>query len=172
MAIRIQTETHIEVYRFSAWAVAGAAFFALVLQAFLPLHFRGAEMLELPLLVTLYFGLSRRNPATGLALGTAVGVLQDGVSGNPIGLYGIAKTLVGFIASSIGGRLDVEHPLSRFFLAASFFHVHQVVLAATKRWLLAQPEPFFSLNLLVASLVNGALAVVLFPLLDKLRKAS
>jgi rod shape-determining protein MreD len=172
MPLRAQTETHIEVYRFSWWAVALPTFLALVLQAFLPVYVQRADLLELPLLITLYFGLSRRNPATGLLLGTTIGLLQDGVSGNPLGLYGIAKTFVGYGASSIGGRLDVEHPVSRFFLTLAFFHVHQIVFAATRRVLLAQPENFFSIELFAASVVNAVLAVVLFPLLDKLRKPS
>ena len=172
MALGAHTETHIEVHRFHWWAVAVPTFLALVLQAFLPVYFRRADLLELPLLVTLYFGLSRRNPATGLALGMTIGLLQDGASGSghPLGLYGIAKTIVGYLASSIGGRLDVEHPVSRFFLTFFFFHLHQIVFAATKRVLLAQPEHFFSVELFAASVVNSLLAVALFPLLDKLRK--
>lgn len=172
MALRVQTETHIEVHRFHFWAVVGATFLALVLQAFLPVYFRRAGLLELPFLITLYFGLSRRNPATGLTLGAIIGLLQDGVSGNPLGLYGIAKTFVGYGASSIGGRLDVEHPFSRMALTFVFFHFHQVVFAATKRLLLAQPESFFSMESLAAALVNSLLAMALFPLLHKLRKPS
>jgi rod shape-determining protein MreD len=166
MALRVETETHIEVHRFHWWAVAIPTFLALVLQAFLPVYFRRADLLELPLLITLYFGLSRRNPATGLALGMTIGLLQDGVSGSghPLGLYGIAKTFVGYLASSIGGRLDVEHPVSRFFLTFFF--------SATKRVLLAQPEDMFSTELFAASVVNSILAVVLFPVLHKLRKPS
>lgn len=174
MALPAQTRTHIEVYKFSMGAVLGTAFLSLLLQAFLPVHFPKASLLELPLLVTLYFGLSRRNPSTGLMLGTTIGLLQDAVSGaaTPLGLYGIAKTLVGYGASSVGGWLDVEHPLSRFLLTFFFFFLHQAVFAITKRLLLAQPEAFFSGNLLLASVVNAALAVILFPLLDRLRKPS
>jgi rod shape-determining protein MreD len=172
MVLRAEPEPHIEVYKFSFWVVSGVSFLALVLQAFLPVYFQLAAMLELPLLVTLYFGLSRRNPATGLLLGMTIGLLQDGVSRLPIGLYGIAKTVVGYGASSIGGRLDVEHPISRFFLAFLFFHLHQAVFASTKRLLLAEPEAFFTMQLLLASLVNAVLAVLLFPLLDRLRKPS
>jgi rod shape-determining protein MreD len=145
---------------------------ALLLQATLPVYFARADLLELPLLVTLYFGLSRRNPATGLLLGMGIGLLQDGVSRIPVGLNGIAKTLVGFAASSIGARLDVEHPLSRATLGFLFYHGHQVMFAATKRLLLDEPEVFFTLHTLAASLVNAALAMALFPLLDHLRKPS
>lgn len=172
MALRVQSEPHIEVYEYPFLAVAGAAFFAVLIRAFLPVYFQSAAMLELPLLVTLYFGLSRRNPATGLLLGMGIGLLQDSVSPVHIGYYGIAKTLVGYAGSSIGGRLDVDHPISRFLLTFMFFHFHQGVLVLIKRLLLAQPETMFSMKLLLTSLVNAAIAVALFPLLDKLRKPS
>lgn len=174
MISRIQIEQHIEVHKYSLWVVWGVAFSALLLQAFLPAYLPRTSMLELPLLVTLYFGLSRRNPNTGLLLGMAIGLLQDAVSGPavPVGLYGIAKTFVGYGASSIGGRLDVEHPLARFALGFGFFHLHQVVYAFTKRLLLAREAELFNTELLMAALLNGVLAVLLFPLLDRLRKPS
>jgi rod shape-determining protein MreD len=170
MALRDQVEQHIEVHKYAFLAVWGTVFLALLLQASLPVYFPRASLLELPLLVTLYFGLSRRNPSSGLLLGMTVGLLQDAVSRIPIGLYGIAKTLVGFGASSIGARLDVEHPLARALLTFAFFHIHQVVFASTRSLLLQESEVFFSTELLMASLLNAALSVLLFPLLDKLRK--
>jgi rod shape-determining protein MreD len=172
MVMRVQVEQHIEVHKYSFVAVAGTVFMALVLQASLPVYFPQAKLLELPLLVTLYFGLSRRNPSTGLLLGMVVGLLQDGISRIPVGLYGIAKTLVGFAASSIGARLDVEHPAARALLTFLFFHGHQMVFAFTRGILLQEEEVFFSTELLIASLVNAALSVLLFPLLDFLRKPS
>ena len=171
MALRVQSETHIEVHNFHPFVVLGAAFLALFVQALLPKYFpRAGEWLELPLLVTLYFGLSRRNPATGLLLGTAIGLLQDAISGGFIGLFGIAKTIVGYGASSIGARLDVEHPISRVVLTFLFFHIHQIVLALSHRLLIGEAAPFFSLTLLLASFINAAIALVLFPMLDRLRK--
>jgi rod shape-determining protein MreD len=171
MALRAQVEPHIEVHKYSALAVGATVLLALVLQVSLPAYFRQARLLDLPLLVTLYFGLSRRNPSTGLLLGMVIGLLQDAVS-PPIylGVFGIGKTLVGFGASSIGARLDVEHPMARALLTFAFFHGHQVVLAFTRRTLLQENEVFFSTDLLIASLINSALAVLLFPLLDRLRK--
>jgi rod shape-determining protein MreD len=172
MALHAQFEQRIEVHKYPWLAVVGAAFFAVLIRAFLPKYYANADLLELPLLVTLYFALSRRNPATGLLLGMGIGLLQDGVSRVPIGLYGIAKTVVGYVGSTVGGRLDVEHPISRFFLTFLFFHFHQAILALIRRVLLAEPEAFFSMRLLMASAINAAIAVVLFPLLDKLRKPS
>ncbi len=97
---------------------------------FFPVHFRWASYLELPLLVTLYFALSKRNPSSGLLLGMAVGLLQDSLSRTPLGLYGIAKTAVGFVGSSIGARIDVEHPESRVFLLTIGFYLFPSMLCS------------------------------------------
>ena len=165
-------ETHIEVHKFRPGAIAAATLLALLLQALVPVNYPRAGMLDLPLLITIYFGLSRRNPRTGLLLGMAIGLLQDSLSKSPLGLYGIAKTIIGYLASSIGGRLDTEHPASRFALTAVFFVVHQALIALTRRLLLGQPQNWFSMQLGIAAAVNGAVAVVFFLLLDRLRKPS
>src|SRR5271169_390348 len=168
-----QSESNIEVHKYYGGAVLLVSFLALVVQAFLHKYGRWAELVDLPLLVTIYFGVSRRNPVTGMFLGATIGLLQDALShDNPIGLYGIAKTLVGYIASSIGARIDTEHPVSRFALIFFFFHFHQIVYAATERVLLNHPAPFFSLALLRDSLVTAAFGVGLFALLDRLRRSS
>ncbi len=171
MTVRMDSESqHIEVHKFYTGAVLGICFLSLVLQAFLNRFSPRFQILELPLLAVVYFGLSRRNSVTGLLLGTVVGVLQDGISHTPIGLYGIAKGFIGYIASSIGARLDTEHPISRFILMFLFFHIHQVLLALMIRLLLAQHAPFFTLHLLFASLINSGIAVFLFAGLDRMRK--
>ena len=167
------SDPNIEVHRYHSGTVLVVAFLSLVLQAFLHKYGRWAELLDLPLLVTIYFGVSRRNPVTGMFLGAAIGLLQDAVGhAYPIGMYGIAKTCVGYLASSVGARIDTEHPVSRFGLVFLLFHFHQAVLAITQRVLLNRPAPFFTLQYMLDSLASAALAVVLFALLDRLRKSS
>jgi rod shape-determining protein MreD len=165
------SESNMEVHRYYGGAVLLTAFLALVLQAFLHKFGRWSELVDLPLLVTVYFGVSRRNPVTGMFLGGAIGILQDALShDNPIGLFGIAKTIVGYIASTVGARIDTQHPISRIALIFLFFHLHQLIFAITERVLLNHPEPFFTLRLLLNSAVTTAFGVVLFALLDRLRK--
>src|SRR6202045_4439929 len=165
-------ESHIEVHKFRGGAIVGATLLALMFQAFVPVYFAKAAMIDLPLLITIYFGLSRRNPSTGLLLGMVIGLFQDSLSGPtvPLGLYGIAKTIIGYLASSIGARLDTEHPAARFALTIFFFVAHQGLLVLTRRILLAQPEPWFNVHLFFAALVNAFVAVFLFLLLDRLRR--
>ena len=166
-------ETHIEVHKFRAGAIVGSTFLALMLQAFVPVYIPKFAVLDLPLLITIYFGLSRRNPSTGLLLGMFTGLLQDSLSGPtvPFGLYGIAKTIIGYLASSIGARLDTEHPAARFATTMIFFVVHQGFVTLTRRVLLAEPEPWFTLRLLIAAALNAVVAVLVFAFLDRLRKS-
>src|ERR1700720_4165610 len=136
--VYIGPEPHIEVHKYYGGVVTAAVVLALVLQAFFPVHFRWANYLELPLLVTLYFALSKRNPSSGLLLGMVVGLLQDSLSRTPLGLYGIAKTLVGYLGSSIGSRIDVAHPIARFLLSVGFYLSHRAVFTLTPRALLQE----------------------------------
>jgi rod shape-determining protein MreD len=165
-------ESHIEVHKFRGGAIVGATLLALMFQAFVPVYFAKAAMIDLPLLITIYFGLSRRNPSTGLLLGMIIGLLQDSLSGPtvPLGLYGIAKTVIGYLASSIGARLDTEHPAARFALTIIFFGLHQGIVLLTRRILLAQSSVWFTMHLAAAAVVNAIVAVFLFALLDHLRK--
>ncbi len=167
-------ETHIEVHKFYPGAVLLAAVAALIFQATAPVYFPKLSILDLPMLVTIYFGLSRRNPSTGLLLGMVIGLAQDALSGPtvPLGFYGIAKTVIGYLASSIGARLDTEHPAARFALVFSFFVLHEGILVLIRRLLLAQPEPWFTVQMAIAAAVNALLGVVLFLGLDRLRRSS
>jgi rod shape-determining protein MreD len=167
-------ETHIEVHKFYPGAILGITILALIFQAAVPVYIPRMEILDLPLLVTIYFGLSRRNPSTGLLLGMVIGLLQDSLSGPtvPLGLYGIAKTVIGYLASSIGSRLDTEHPAARFALIMAFFVVHQAVIVLIRRVLLAQPEPWVNWALVIAAAVNAVVGVFLFVLFDRLRRNS
>jgi rod shape-determining protein MreD len=166
-------ESHIEVHKFRGGTIVGATLLALMFQAFVPVYFAKAAMIDLPLLITIYFGLSRRNPSTGLLLGMIIGLLQDSLSGPtvPLGLYGISKTVIGYLASSIGARLDTEHPAARFALTIIFFGLHQGIVLLTRRILLAQSSVWFTMHLAAAAVVNAIVAVFLFALLDHLRKS-
>jgi len=173
LSIGARSEGNVEVHRFYGGMALAIAFLSVVLQAFLHKYGRWSELLDLPLLVTIYFGVSRRNPVTGLLLGASIGILQDALShDNPIGMFGIAKTIIGYVASSVGARIDTEHPASRFALVLVLFYFHQAIYAFTERVLLDQPTPFFSLRLLAGSLVSAAFSVALFALLDRLRRSS
>jgi len=75
--------SHIEVHKFRGGTILFATVLALFVQAFLPVYFPKVAIVDLPLLITIYFGLSRRNPSTGLLLGCAL-VRYKTCSGRPL----------------------------------------------------------------------------------------
>jgi rod shape-determining protein MreD len=168
MAVAYQPRT--EVSRFHPAVVWVAVGLSIFLQKLLPLHFPWWSLVDLPLLVVVYFGFSRRDPSGGLLLGLAIGLAQDALSPHPLGLYGMTKTLVGFAASSLSSRIDTEQPRARLLLLFLFYHFHQVVYATIQRLLLNMPADFASLWTLEASLVNALLGVLAFYCLDRFRR--
>src|ERR1035438_365514 len=99
VAITYTSGEQVEVYRFSIPATILIPLGALVLQAFLPIWLPFVRIFDLPLLVTIGFATARRSPLAGLLTGGIIGILQDALTHQPIGLYGISKTVVGFGAS-------------------------------------------------------------------------
>ena len=116
MPITYTSGEQVEVYRFNWLITLGVPATALFLQAWLPHQFPSFAMLDLPLLVTIFFAISRRNPISGLLTGGAIGVFQDALTGLPIGINGIAKTVVGYAASSLGVKIDVENAGARLLV--------------------------------------------------------
>src|SRR5438874_751350 len=103
----------VEVYKTSTLAFWIAVFAALLLQTVLPLRLSFAHLIDLPLLVTVYFSLLRRNRISAVALGAGIGILQDALSRGPIGLFGMAKTLVAYIAAWASFKINLEQPGTR-----------------------------------------------------------
>lgn len=141
---------------------------AILFQVYVPLLVLYLGYLELPLLVVLFFALTRRRLTASLLYGAAVGLLQDALSHNPIGMFGIAKTLSGYFAAAASFRFDVENPVVRFLLAFFFYFFHQFLYWALIQALLAQPPGFSLQQALILGLLNGAVAVPLFQVLAKL----
>lgn len=170
MALVVKDDTYIEVHKYRTGSVIGAAVVALFLQGFLPKYIPHADLLELPLLVTIYFSMGRRNAGSGLLLGAGIGLAQDAVSHLPLGVYGIALTTVGYLATWIGYRIDSDLALSRFGVTFLLYSLERVVIAVIRRFLLERPGPFLGRDWLIGALLTATLAVILFPQLDRLRK--
>jgi rod shape-determining protein MreD len=158
----------IEVYRFSIPVTIGVPLLALFLQTFLPR--RIFSIFDLPLLVTIFFAMARRNPISGLLTGAAIGLAQDMLGPYPIGIYGIAKTVVGYGASSLGAKLDVENVGARFLVTLGFYLVHAAVYFTVARGMVNMTLSWSWSRGIVAGLANAALGIGLYFLLDKFKQ--
>jgi rod shape-determining protein MreD len=167
-SVSLTSREEIEVHRFS-WPVSiGIPALALFLQVYLRIGI--LNILDLPLLVTIFFAVARRRPVPGLITGAIIGTLQDTWTGHPIGLFGIAKTIIGYLGSSLGVKLDVDNPGSRFLMTFAFVLIHRFIYMAINLLLVGGSEAWNWGHTMLSALANGLAAVVLFLFLDKLKK--
>jgi rod shape-determining protein MreD len=121
----------------------------------------GETPVDLVLVVVVYAALVG-GPVTGMVGGTAGGLAQDALSAALVGVGGMAKTLVGFVAGVIGAQFIVTQPLTRFAVffgatlvhGACFFGVYAVVGSRIGSLPYAQ--------VLTQALGNGIVGVVAF----------
>ena len=170
MPITYTSQEQIEVYRFNAPITILIPLVAIFLQAFIPIRFPFFNLFELPLLVVIFFALARRSQIAGLLTGAVIGLLQDALTHQPLGVYGIAKTVVGYGASSLGVKLDVENPGSRLLVILFFYVVHEVVYFSVIRGLVRMPLHFSWQHEIGSALANALLGVFLFAVLDRFKQ--
>ncbi len=142
---------------------------ALVLQAWLPRVLGPYAWFDLPLVVTVYFALGRRSPIQGTIMGAAMGLFEDALSHHAIGVNGIAKTVVGFVAASVGVRIDVENHTIRLMLNFLLSLLSSAIFVFTYRVLLGLDLEWQWFTELFRAIGNSLFAMVLFPLLDRLQ---
>jgi rod shape-determining protein MreD len=84
---------------------------------------RGTVAVDLVLVVVVYVALTS-GPVTGLLSGSFAGLVQDALSSGVIGIGGLAKTIVGFLAGIVGTQFIVTQSLPRFvvFFGATVLH--------------------------------------------------
>ncbi len=171
MPITYTSNEQIEVYRFSIPVTVGVPLAALFFQAFLPLRFPFFRYFDLPLLVVIFFAIARRSQVAGLLTGAIIGLAQDALMHqSTIGLYSLTKTVVGYGASSLGVKLDVENAGARFLVTLFFYVIHEVVYFTVARGMLRLNMHYSLPHELIAALLNAVVAVALFAVLDRFKQ--
>ena len=158
-----------EIRRYPVLVYALVPLASLVLQAWLPRVVGRYDWFDLPLVITIYFALGRRNPIQGTIMGAGMGLFEDALSHHAIGVNGIAKTVVGFLAASVGIRIEVENNIVRLLLNFSLSLLSSAIYLFIYRVLLGLTLDWSWLTELMRAVGNSLIAVVLFPLLDRLR---
>lgn len=172
MATRSYTSRReLEEYHFNPFVIVAVPVALIVLQAFLPRVIPSLLILDLPLIAVIFFAVGRRNPIFGALTGSAIGLLQDALTGQPIGINGIAKSIIGYAASSIGVQVDVENLLTRLLMNFVFCLLQSVLLFFINRTLLGRPEyHLLWFHELLRAGTNTLVAIPLFLLLDRVKQ--
>lgn len=147
-----------------------APLLALGLQSLLSLHLSQFDLVDLPLLVTIYYAITQREPVSATLAGTIIGIAQDGLTHHALGIFGISKAVVGYMAASLGVRVDTENHGARLLVAFGFTLVQTVILWLLQKHMLGQPFAWHGVHEVIRALVNAVVGVILFALLDLTRR--
>jgi rod shape-determining protein MreD len=119
--------------------------------------------------VTVYFALGRRSPIQGTMMGAALGLFEDALTHHAIGVNGIAKSVAGFLAASVGIRIDVENHSIRLTLIFLLSLLSSALVVFVSRFLLGLDLEWRWYSVLFTAVGNSLVALFLFPVLDRLQ---
>jgi rod shape-determining protein MreD len=141
---------------------------AILLQVLLPREHPSLAIVDFPFIVTLFFAISRRSPIAGTVTGGTIGLLQDILTSQPIGVNGMAKSVIGYAAASLGSQIDVENTGTRALLTFGFSLTQTALLYLIERRLLGIRAFHVQwLHELLRAAINTVLALPIFALLDR-----
>jgi rod shape-determining protein MreD len=163
------TRRELDVQRYPWLMVLLAPLLAIFLQAYVPRFVPRFDIIDLPLLVVIYFAVGWRNPIAGTITGALVGLVQDALTNRPLGINGIAKSVVGFFAASVGVKIDVENPGTRLLMNFTFSLLSAAIYLFIMHRLLALDLKTNWLHEVIKSVINAIVGVFVFDLMDRIK---
>ena len=155
----------------SLWMLAIIAV-ALVLQTTLARFLvRGSIGVDLVLVAVVYLSL-RAGPVVGIFSGTIAGLAQDALTTGVVGIGGLGKTIVGYLAGVTGTAFIVTQTIPRFlvFFAST---VLEMSLISGFHALLDAGPPVFPIGAIIAQAFgNSLVGMVLFQFTDGLARSA
>jgi rod shape-determining protein MreD len=149
----------------SAAAVA-AILIAIALQTTLAsLVFRGGTTIDLVLIVVVFVAI-KSGPVTGLLAGTVAGLIQDALASGILGIGGMAKTIVGFLAGVLGTQFIVTAPLPRFLLLLVATALHAAIFMGLYTALNLRQFPAPYSGIVAQAFGNAFVGVIAFQLIE------
>ncbi len=122
---------------------------------------RGRMGVDLVLVVVTYLGLTG-GPVVGLLSGTAGGLAQDALASGVIGLGGLSKTVVGFLAGVMGTQFIVTQTIPQFLVFFTATAVHEGVFLGLSMVLGLRQPGIGYMPVLYEAIGNALVGVVLF----------
>jgi rod shape-determining protein MreD len=168
----LTSREQVSVFEFSWPVLVLVPLLAVLIQIFIPVKIRFLPIIDLPFMVTIFFATARRNPITGCLTGCFIGLMQDLFAGpnHYLGMYGIALTVIGYLASSLGVKIDVENPGSRFLITFFFFGIHEGVYYGVAHGLLRQDLQWSWSHTAISALANAVIGILVYRFLDRFKR--
>ncbi|MGA7159003.1 MAG: rod shape-determining protein MreD [Acidobacteriaceae bacterium] len=160
----------LDQYGFHPGVTVLAPLICILLQAMLPKTVPWLVHIDLPLIATIFFAVSRRSPIAGTVTGTLIGLFQDGLTNHPFGVDGIAKGVIGYVAASLGFAVDIDNVVNRVALVFTLSLAQSGLLFLIAHWLLGETSyQFLPVMELIGAAANCVVAVPMFYVLDRFR---
>jgi len=145
---------------------------ALVLQTTLARFLvRGSIGVDLVLVAVVYLSL-RAGPTVGIVSGSVAGLAQDALTTGIVGIGGLGKTIVGYLAGVVGSAFIVAQPLPRFLVFFAGTIIEMTVITGLHA-VLDAGLPVVPVGAIVAQAFgNSLVGLVVFQLADGLPRAA
>jgi rod shape-determining protein MreD len=127
----------------------------------------GSAAIDLVLVAVVYVALTT-GPVGGMLAGSAAGLIQDALSSGVVGIGGLAKSIVGFLAGALGQQFIVTAALPRLvmFVAATALHAAVFIGLYEMLDLRAFPSPWKAVT--TQALGNALVGIVAFTIIESL----
>jgi rod shape-determining protein MreD len=159
----------LDVQRYPLAVVILVPLLAIFLQSLIPRFIPRFDIIDLPLLVTIYFSVGWRNPIAGTVTGAIIGLIQDALTSRPLGINGISQCVVGFLAASMGVKIDVENPGTRLLINFAFTLLNIGIYLFIVHHMLAFHVKTNWLHEAIKAVINSIVGVFFFDILDRVR---
>jgi rod shape-determining protein MreD len=93
--------------------------------------------------------------------------MQDALTQRPLGINGISETIIGFLAASLGLRIDIENHGARLMLNFLFTLLYGFLYLLIVRHLVGIELSWSWWHQLLKAAINAMLGFVLFAALDR-----
>ncbi len=144
-------------------ALAGA----LLLQTTLSGLFVGVTVAVNLVLVAVVYVALVYGPVTGMFAGMMGGLVQDALAGGIVGLGGLTKTLIGFVAGVLSAQFNLSSFVPRLVMFVLATFVHQMMLAGLQLITGGQRMGLKFSLMLTQALMNGLIGVVTFFIVEQ-----
>ena len=146
-----------------------------VIQGILSFKFKVFGYFDLPLICCIYYGFTLSNPLASIVIGSALGLMQDSLSGAILGANGLTKTLIGFFAASAGQKFAVDQTITRVFAIFLFSLADDILVTILALMVGPTSNPTYSGAMgtwLLSATFNTLFGLVLFGYHDRWRDAT
>jgi rod shape-determining protein MreD len=144
---------------------------ALVLQTTLARFLvRGSIGVDLVLVAVVYLSL-KAGPTVGIVSGTVAGLAQDALTTGVVGIGGLGKTIVGYLAGTVGRAFIVAQPLPRFLVFFLATIVEMAIITLFHAVLDAGPSTVPAGAIVAQAFGNSLVGIVMFQLAESVPRA-